>query len=36
VCDERGAECREQYTGGAMVNPLAADPHAPATQVEAD
>ena len=33
VRDERGAERRQEDAGGAMVNPLAADPDAPAIQV---
>jgi hypothetical protein len=36
VCDERRPECREQYAGGAMVNPLAANPYPTAAQIEAD
>jgi hypothetical protein len=36
VRDERGAECGEKDAGGAMVDPLAADPHPPSGEVEPD
>ena len=36
VGHQHGAEEREEGAGGAVVNPLSRDPHAPAVRVEPD